>query len=120
MGGQKRMHIAEEDQDPNFHYAWINDINDLIPRAKRAGYEHVTVEEMPNWGSINVDSANPAASVVSMPVGDSRVAYMMKLPMEYYEEDLQAKADRLKKKESGMMQELNSGDNGTYGKVEQS
>ena len=118
MGGQKRMHIDEEDKDPSFHYAWINDLNDLIRRAKRAGFDHVTVEEMPNWGSISVDSANPAASVISMPVGGGRVAFLMKQPMEFYEEDMQAKADRLKKKESGMIQELNSGKDGGYGKVE--
>ena len=117
-GGQKRMHIEESDKDPAFHYAWINDSKDLISRAIRAGYEHVTLAEMPTWGSKSVDSADPASSVVSMPVGDSLVAYMMKQPMEYYEEDQQAKADRLLKKESGMKQQLNSGQNGTYGNVD--
>ncbi|MGW8181752.1 MAG: hypothetical protein ACWGQW_23730, partial [bacterium] len=48
MSGQRmRMHIEEEDQDPAFHYAWITDKRGLLQRALRAGYVHVTREEVP-------------------------------------------------------------------------
>lgn len=119
MSGQRlRMHISEEEQDPAFHYAWINDDGDLIFRAKRAGYTHVEREEMPTWGEISVDSANSVDSVISMPVGQGKTAYLMKQPMEFYEED-KAAADRLvDAREADMKKELNSGKDGTYGSVE--
>ena len=112
------MHVEEEDKDPNFHYAWINDQKDLVPRAKRAGYEHVMLSEMPTWGSPGVDAADPASSMISMKVSADITAYMMKQPMEFYKEDQKAKNTLVDDRESGMKQQLNSGTDGTYGKVE--
>ena len=118
-GLRKRMHIDVEDQDPNFHYAWINDQVDLISRAKRAGFEHVTIAEMPQWGTApDVDSASPASSLVSIKVNATTTAYLMKQPMEYYEEDRAAINALVDAREADMKKSLNSGQNGTYGKVE--
>ena len=117
-GSRKRMHIDEEFQDPNYHYAWINDQKGLIFRAKRAGFEHVNCEEIPSWGIPDVDSADPADSFISMPVGHGVQAFLMKQPIEFYEED-RAMADKLvDDRESDLKRDLNSGKNGTYGKVE--
>jgi hypothetical protein len=117
-GSRKRMHIEDEDKDPNFHYAWINDQKDLIPRAKRAGYEHVMLSEIPSWGSPGVDSADSTSSMISMKVSADITAYMMKQPMEFYDEDQKSKNDVVDARESGMKQELNSGTDGKYGSVE--
>jgi hypothetical protein len=117
-GSRKRMHIEEEDTDPNFHYAWINDAKDLLYRAKRAGYENVTIEEMPQWGVGDVDSADPASSLVSMKINADTTAYLMKLPMEYYLEDRAAMDALVNAREADMKKELNSGQNGTYGNVD--
>jgi len=112
------MHVEEEDQDPNFHYAWINDQVDLIHRAKRAGYENVPVSEIPHWGSPGVDAADSTDSVISMKVGPDVTAYLMKIPMEYYLED-RAEMDRMvDAREADMKKALNSGQEGTYGKVD--
>jgi len=118
-GARKRMHIDEEDKDPNFHYAWINDQTDLLHRAKRASYEHVTVAEMPQWGTASdVDSADPASSIVSMKVNENTTAYLMKLPMEYYLQDRAEMHTLVDAREADMKKSLNSGQNGQYGKVE--
>lgn len=118
MSGQRmRMEISAEEKDPNFHYAWINDDKDLIFRAKRAGYEHVHIDELPSWGQVDVDSANSTDSLVSMPVGQGKTAYLMKLPKEYFEEDMKAHADLVDAREADLKKELNSGQNGTYGEV---
>lgn len=119
MSGQRmRMHIDEDDKDPAFHYAWINDQRGLIQRAIKAGYEHVTTAEIPSWGEADVDSADSSSSLVSMPVGDKIIAYLMKQPMEYYEEDQAEHAALVDARETDMKKSLNSGQNGTYGKVE--
>lgn len=119
MSGQRmRMHIEEEDKDPNFHYAWINDQKGLLHRARTAGYEHVLTSEMPSWGESDVDSADSSSSVVTMPVGDKLLAYLMKQPMEYWEADHAEEQRIVDAREADMKKELNSGQNGTYGKVD--
>ena len=116
-GLSKRMHV-DKDRIPGFHIAWINDDKDLVYRAKRAGYEHVTVDELPEWGRQDVDSASATDSMVSMKVGADLTAYLMKLPMEYWEEDQEAKVQRNSAVTEDIMKELNSGQDGKYGKVE--
>ena len=119
MSGQRmRMQVEEEDKDPGFHYKWINDQRGLVQRALKAGYEYVTIEEIPSWGTPDVDSASGTSSYVSMPVGDKVVAYLMKQPIEFYEED-RAEMDAITDaREADMKKTLNSGQNGTYGKVD--
>ena len=117
-GSRKRMYIDEEFQDPNFHYAWINDQKDLIFRAKRAGFEHVTAAEIPSWGTPDVDSADPTSSFIEMPVGHGTNAFYMKQPMEYWEEDQQSMADVVDARESDMKRALNNGEDGKYGTVD--
>ena len=115
-GSRKRMHIDEEFQDPNYHYAWINDQRDLLFRAKRAGYETVYAAEIPSWGQTDVDSANPTESAISMPVGGGVIAYLLKQPMEYFLEDQEAMNAIVDDREADMKKELNSTE-GTYGEV---
>lgn len=118
-GNRLRMSIEDSDKDPAFHYAWINDQKDLIFRAKRAGYEHVTKAEIPSWGVTDVDSATGADSLVSMSVSKGGVtAYLMKQPIEYHEEDLKAKDAFAKSRVADLTKELNSGKDGTYGDFE--
>lgn len=116
-GAGKRMHV-DKDLFPGFHIAWINDKKDLIYRAKRASYEHVTVDELPGWGRPDVDSADPASSLVSMKVDADTTAYLMKLPIEYWEEDKAAQLKRNEARTDDMKKTLNSGQEGTYGKVD--
>ena len=116
-GSSLRMHIPEEYRDPDFHYGWQSDKGDIVARSKRAGYEHVTHAEMPQWGQLGVDSADPTSSVISMNVGGGITAYMMKQPMEFYSQDQEAKNALVDARESGMKQQLNSGQDGTYGDV---
>lgn len=124
MSGQRlKMSLEEADLDPNFHYAWINDQKGLLYSAKRAGYEHVTLAEVPVWGERSIDSANPTESFVSMPVGHEKngnviIAYLMKQPMEYYEEDQAAHAALVNDREAELKRSLNSNEDGRYGSVE--
>jgi hypothetical protein len=112
------MHVDKEDQDPNFHYAWINDQNDLLRRAHKAGYEHVTVKEMPHWGTRDVDSADPTSSFIHANVGHGTTAYLMKQPMEYHEEDIRLKRELNEARTADLKKDLNSGKEGTYGNVD--
>ena len=117
-GSRMKMQLDEEFLDENFHYAWINDQKGLLYDAKRAGYEHVTTDEIPSWGDRSVDTANATSSNVSMPVGQGVVAYLMKQPMEFHKED-QTEQDAIwQAREADMKKDLNSGTEGRYGKVD--
>ena len=116
-GSRMRMHIEESEKDPNFHYAWINDTGGLLQRAQMAGYEHCTRAEFPSWGERGVDSSDGTGTVVSQDVGNGVIAYLMKQPMEYYEEDRRELDGMADAREADLKKLLDSG-NGTYGKID--
>jgi hypothetical protein len=116
-GSRKRMHV-DPDLFPGYHIAWINDQKDLVFRAKRALYENVTVDEIPGWGSADVDAADSASSLVSMKVDNDTTAYLMKLPMEYWNADQAEKRALNEARTADMKKDLNSGKEGTYGEVD--
>jgi len=116
-GSRMKMQLDKDFLDENFHYAWINDQKGLLYDAKRAGYEHVTTDEIPSWGDRSVDTANATGSVVSMPVGQGVVAFLMKQPMEFHVEDRAEMDDLWQAREADMKKDLNSGTGGRYGSV---
>jgi hypothetical protein len=112
------MHVPEEYKDPSFHYAWINDQGDLIPRAIRAWYEHVTIEEIPIFANgSDVDAPSRGEGLVCMKVGGGVVAYLMKQPADAHEEDLaiqrQVNNDRI----ADLKQSTDGKQLGSYGEV---
>lgn len=66
---------------PGFQCYWFNDIPGRINRAKEAGYEHVLD-----------DRGAPVKEIVDVrAAGGPLHAYRMKLPIEFYNEDMEAK-----------------------------
>ena len=116
-GSRQRMQLDEREMDKAFHYAWINDTGSLLHSAQRAGYEHVYQSEMPSWGVRDVDSANATGDTISMPVGRGVTAYLMKQPIEFYEEDKVLHDEQVDQREADMKRQLNSTADGRYGKV---
>ena len=117
-GSRKRMHIPEDYKDPSFHYAWINDQGDLINRAIRAWYEHVTIEEIPIFANgQDVDSASGSDSHVSMNVGQGITAYLMKQPMEAHEEDLAIQRQTNDDRIADLVKQTDGKQSGSYGEV---
>jgi hypothetical protein len=117
-GSRMKMELDKDFLDENFHYAWINDQKGLLYDAKRAGYEHVTTDEIPSWGTRSVDTANSTSSYVSMPVGQGVVAFLMKQPMEFHKEDQMEQDAMWQAREEDMKKDLNSGTGGRYGSVD--
>ena len=66
---------------PGFYAYWFNATPGRIERAKEAGYDHVTDSE-----------GKPVKKVVgTMEGGGPLLAYRMKLPIDWYREDMEAK-----------------------------
>jgi len=114
-GARKRLHIPEDYKDPAFHYAWIADEKDMVNRAKRAGYECVKHDEMPDLG-YDVDAGGEGLLTTNM--GHGVTGYLMKQPMEFHEEDLEELRQINRDRVADIKKELNDGKDGKYGKVD--
>lgn len=71
--------------EPGFRLYWFNDTPGRIARAKRAGYTHV----------IDPDTGEPENIVTDRAEGRGRKSYLMKIPIEWYQADMQRQADAL-------------------------
>ena len=117
-GSRTRLALNEDKLDPAFHYKWVNDVGEKIQRFYDAGYVNVSGEEGIEIGQRSIDSSTGGlASVVSRDGGGGVTAYLMKQPIEFYNEDKAAKEALTEQRAESMKQSLNSGQDGTYGEV---
>lgn len=117
-GSRTRLALDESKLDPAFHYKWVNDVDDRIQRYQNAYYEHVSGEEGLKIGQRSIDSSTgEVASVVSRDGGRGVTVYLMKVPIEFYEEDRAAKEAITEKRASALKQSLNRTQEGMYGGV---
>jgi hypothetical protein len=117
-GSRTRLALDEASLDPAYHYKWVNDVDDKIQRFKNAYYEHVTGEEGLKIGQRSIDSSTgEVASVVSRDGGRGIKVYLMKIPIEFYEEDKAAKEAATERRADSLKRSLNSGQDGMYGGV---
>lgn len=70
---------------PGFHLYWFNDTPGRIGRALAAGYEHV--QEVGKNVSRNVGRGEGSQNGLT--------AFLMKIPQEWYDEDMEAQQDEL-------------------------
>lgn len=100
-------------QEAGWHYCWVNDYN--VDKYQDGGYEFVTHEV--TVGHAKVNSGSQVGAKVSKAVGNGVTAFLMRLPEEYYNEELAALNEKVDASEETMKALLNSGKDGQYGKV---
>lgn len=110
--------MAVEGKDPAFYYRWVYDTSEKgtnILKHTRAGYVFAEKSEGLEIGSSSVYINDHTGSHIRVPAGrDGGDMYLMKLPMEYREEDLAAKKDVV----DGTVQQLHaSKPEGSYGEI---
>lgn len=80
--------LTVDGKEDGFHYCWMNE--DQVDRRLLQGYDFVTHDVM--VGDIRLSavasSQRPGATVISRNVGAGVVAYLMRIPNEYHQEDL--------------------------------
>lgn len=117
-GSRKRLHLNEKELDPAFHYKWANDVDDNLRQYIDAGYVHVGADEGLRIGQRAIDNPDgETSSVVSRDVGKGVTTFLMKQPIEFYEEDKGLKEAATNRRDESMRESLNSGHEGTYGEV---
>lgn len=92
FGGPRRRQEVHK-KDPNYHYRYINDVEDRVQRALAGGYEFVTKKEVGDISVGDPDIANQSTGIDSRVVKKYRdhTAYLMKIKKEYWLEDQAAK-----------------------------
>jgi hypothetical protein len=112
INGNKQK-LALTGEEPGFHYAWINDEN--VGDATDNDYEFVT--HAIKVGSKHIDVSEMQGAKISRNVGGGKVAYLMRIPQEWYEENHYQDVLRpAAEAEEAITVELNS--NGLVGTIE--
>lgn len=86
-----RTKLSLQGEQPGFHYAWINEEN--VGTCQDAGYEFVNHDIKVGNRHINVSELS--GKNISRNVGNGVIAYLMRVPQEWFDEDL-AEEQRLK------------------------
>lgn len=104
-------------KDESFHYHWVKeDDKAQIERFLAGGYDFVTSNDL-EIGEDSIDQGTVADSRIQLSSGKETL-YLMRIPMEWYEEDHAKHKAKVDEREAGLKRSLNSGENGTYGKTD--
>jgi hypothetical protein len=88
--GFNRNILTVSGLEDGYVYRWVNDIEDRIIRFKQGGYE--VVENNVKVGDETVNSSEGVSSTATYRnVGGGVVAYLMRIPREFYDEDFEEK-----------------------------
>ena len=105
--------LKVEGQEPGYHYAWITGDNSF--RFENAGYEFVEHDVV--VGDKRVNAASQVGSKVSIPGGNGVTLYLMRVPEDIYQEEMELLNNQIDSTEEQMKKNLNSKENGQYGSV---
>jgi hypothetical protein len=117
ISGQ-RDPLVIEGKDPSFYYRWVKDTaenGNNILRHNRAGYTFVTNEEGLVVGEANVYKSENVGTCIRVPAGFGEYLYLMKQPMTYRHEDVQAKSREIDSTEEALRHAGKDGEN--YGNI---
>ena len=114
LGGRDILTVQDLPDTDKFHYHWVNDIGDRLYQRFKEGYDFVEKGGL-TAGDITVESARGTDSLLKKGVGMGVTSYLMKIPMELYEEY----QTELRAKNAESIDEIKGSGKqpGTYGEV---
>lgn len=113
VGGFRDI-LTVEGKDPAYHYRFVlgEDEKDMrIYSHQNAGYTFAKIEDGLKVGQSAVFKSDSVGSLIRVPNKDGRWLYLMKIPVEWYEDDQRSKAHRVDETEKS----LREIDEGMYG-----
>ena len=113
--GTARGRLEVHGKEPGFHYAWINDYN--VDEALDQGFEFVDHDVKVGTRRIGVGKREDGSAAVWMPVGAGVTGFLMRIPQEFYDEDMKAYNRRVEESEEGIKRQTGN-NNGLQGTVE--
>lgn len=93
LGGRDILTVQDLPDKDQFHYHWINDVGDRLYQRFKEGYDFVEKGGL-TAGDITVESARGTDSLLKKGVGRGVTAYLMKIPIEIYNEYTAEKMQR--------------------------
>jgi len=114
--GDGRDILTVHNKEDGYVYRWVNDDNSRVSNLNARGWEHVDHDV--TVGESKADTATSVGTTVSKGVGRGTTSYLMRIEKELYDEDKTEGQQELNEREKAMKAELNSGNDGRYGKVE--
>lgn len=116
INGSKNIMTVKGIDETKFHPCWVNDIDDNLHKYLDAGYEFVLDNGEIRVGDRAINRDSQIGTKVSKNVGNNVTAYLMVVPVEYYEEDQANYNAQLDENEQGLRDSARSIEGG-YGKV---
>lgn len=113
----KRDILSVKGKDPNFHYRIVNDVGSRVQDLKDIGYEIESASTV-QIGDKRVNSATPEGSLAQVSVGGGQKAFVMKIPLEWYREDQEAKQAEVQRLEQSTLQQALAQNELKNGKLE--
>jgi hypothetical protein len=118
LGQRNPLGMQAIKKDPNYVYRVVNDEPGRINMFRDAGWEVVQSESEIRMGDPNVGGDTGAVGTpVTKVVGrrDGKLAYLMRIPKEFYQEDQEAKSSKIRERESDLKMEKDK--TGRYGDI---
>ena len=112
ISGRNRLSV--KNQDPNFVYRIVNDVDDRIDSFKENGWEPVLAKDT-QVGDKRVETTASTGSVAEISVGQGTKAVVMRIKRDWYDEDQRAKAEHINAIEQTMKEDAQRD---TYGKLD--
>lgn len=114
--GDSQNILTVDDKEDGYVYRWVNDTDNRIASLSGRGWENVNHDV--TVGDNKADTHTNIGDVVSKGVGKGTTAYLMRIEKELYDEDKAGSQKQLDERDRAMKAQLNSGADGSYGKVE--
>ena len=94
----QRNRLEIRNKEAGFHYRIVNDVDDRVELLKENGWEIVPDAKVGAVGNRRVDNTSALGSASSFSVGQGTKAVVMRIPVEWFNEDraaLQAQIDEV-------------------------
>jgi hypothetical protein len=91
-------------KEPGFHYAWI--LEEEVSLRMDNGFEHV--RHPVEVGHKRIDVSNMAGSYVTRNLGGGKMGYLMRIPQEFYDEDMAAEQEIVNEQERARVRDSSS------------
>ncbi len=109
-GGGNRLRVTGK--DPNYEYRIVNITEDRIEDLREYGYE-IDTDESVRVGGSRVDDNSALGRVREISVGAGAKAVLMRKRKDWFDEDQEAKQERVKQLEAAMRPDPNEGQTGS-------
>lgn len=91
-------------KEPGFHYAWVPE-HEVYLRQEN-GFEHV--RHAVEVGTKRIDVSQSPTSHVTIKLGAGLIGYLMRIPQEFYDEDMLNEQERVNEQERARVRESSS------------